>query len=146
MANNENLRKGKDTQFSKQSGEEAVRNGKKGGKSSGKSKRKSKIFKEAITQILDSPTPDKMVREIQELFNLTKGIKITLKEAMIFAQILKAIRDGDTQAFNALVDRVDGKAIQSIETSEASTRELCIITQDRMNKEKELLDEEIVGE
>ncbi len=142
MANNENLI----PKDSSQDREEAKNNGKKGGKASGEARRKKKIFKEAITQILDLPAPDKMVRVIQEVFNITKHTKITLKEAMVFAQTIKAIKDMDTQAFNALVDRVDGKAIQSIETSEASTRELCIITQDRMSKEKELLDKEIVGE
>lgn len=36
---------------------------------------------------------------------------ITLKQAMIFAQMYKAV-NGDTQAFNAVCDRVEGKPVQ----------------------------------
>lgn len=48
MANDENLKAGVATQF--QSGEEAVRNGKKGGIASGKAKRERRLIREALAE------------------------------------------------------------------------------------------------
>jgi len=64
--NNENLLKGKATQF--QSGEEAARNGQKGGLQLGMNNKKRKAFKEYIEGELDKDT------EID-------GVTVTVKEA-----------------------------------------------------------------
>jgi hypothetical protein len=64
--NNENLKKGKATQF--KSGDEAVRNGRKGGLQLGENNRKRKLFKDYILSEFDKPTE----------FN---GCVITVKEA-----------------------------------------------------------------
>ncbi len=64
--NNENLLKGKATQF--KSGEEAARNGQKGGLQLGMNNKKRKAFKEYIESELDKET------EIN-------GVTITVKEA-----------------------------------------------------------------
>ena len=82
------------------------------GIASGESRKKKKIFKEAISNILELPATDKMLKQIQNAFDIGKGTKLTLKEAMVYAQTIKAIANKDTQAFNALVDRVDGRAVQ----------------------------------
>jgi len=114
MANNENLLKGNPaTEFS--SGQEAVENGAKGGLASGIAKRKEKVFTKTITDILNRPATNKMLKMIQKTFEVTKDVKLTLKEAMVYAQTIKAINNKDTKAFNALVDRVDGKAVQETE-------------------------------
>lgn len=63
MANNENLEKGKATQF--QSGEEAARNGRKGGIASGAAKRRKKSLKEAADLYLSLPVTDK--RQVNKL-------------------------------------------------------------------------------
>lgn len=57
MANNENLEKGKATQF--RSGEEAARNGSKGGIASGAARRRKKSLKEAADLYLSLPVTDK---------------------------------------------------------------------------------------
>lgn len=53
MANEENLKKGKATQF--RSGEEAAKNGKKGGQASGKSRREKKAFRERLEILMQLP-------------------------------------------------------------------------------------------
>ena len=57
VANNENLEKGKATQF--RSGEEAARNGSKGGIASGAARRRKKSLKEAADLYLSLPVTDK---------------------------------------------------------------------------------------
>ena len=57
MANNENLEKGKATQF--RSGEEAARNGSNGGIASGAARRRKKSLKEAADLYLSLPVTDK---------------------------------------------------------------------------------------
>ena len=52
MANEENLKKGKATQF--QSGEEAARNGQKGGVASGASRRRRKAMRQTVNTLLGS--------------------------------------------------------------------------------------------
>ena len=142
MANNpnhmDNLEKHREaTQFS--SGDEAVMKAKKGGKKKAENIKAKKLFKEAITDILDIPANDQMLKMIQNAFGI-KGENITLKEAMIYAQALKAISDKDTQAFNALVDRVEGKPKQSTELT--VTEEIPLYDNEKMREIKKRLGDE----
>lgn len=59
MANNENLKKGKATQF--KSGEEAVKNGRKGGIASGEAKREKKLIKDRILERMGESDWDTMI-------------------------------------------------------------------------------------
>ena len=74
MANNENLKKGKDTHFATNTSEEQARIAKEGGIASGEAKRASKLFKEAMTDILDLPITPAMLEMIQKAFNVGKGV------------------------------------------------------------------------
>ena len=76
--NNENLLKGKATQF--KSGEEAARNGQKGGLQLGTNNRKRKAFREYIESELD--------KDIE-----IDGITITVKEAISIRLIEKILDD-----------------------------------------------------
>ncbi len=66
MANEGNLKHGKDSQF--RSGEEAARNGQNGGIASGKSRRRKKAMKERLREALDcavvNPKVKKMIRQV----------------------------------------------------------------------------------
>jgi hypothetical protein len=66
MANGENLKKGKRSQF--KSGEEAAKNGRKGGVASGKSRRRKKAMKERLKEALDlsvvNPNVKKMMQSV----------------------------------------------------------------------------------
>ena len=62
--NDENLKKGKATQF--KSGEEAVKNGRKGGQKSGESRRRKREIKATLQAIMDETFVDKNSgRELQ---------------------------------------------------------------------------------
>lgn len=53
---------------------------------------------------------------LKEHIKLKDGSKMTIGDAMVKAMTSKAIR-GDVSAFNAVADRVDGKAQQSLEVT-----------------------------
>jgi len=125
MANKNLTRMGKEID----STEKAQALGALGGKASGISKRKGKIFGELITKILNQPATAKMAAQIQKSFEV-KGEDLTLKEAMVYAQTIKAISKQDTQAFNALVDRVDGKAVQETDMNHSGLMTTKIIRDD----------------
>jgi hypothetical protein len=59
MANEQNLKKGKATQF--RSGEEAVRNGREGGIASGKARRENKLIKDRILERMGESDWDVMI-------------------------------------------------------------------------------------
>ena len=59
MANEQNLKKGKATQF--RSGEEAVRNGREGGIASGKARRENKLIKDRILERMGESDWDLMI-------------------------------------------------------------------------------------
>lgn len=121
--------------------EQARRLGSMGGKAAQETHKKKKIFKELITDILNQPATEKMTNQIQKAFEV-KGQNLTLKEAMVYAQTIKAISKQDTQAFNALVDRVDGKAVQ--ETNIEHSGEMNTKTVYIEKKEKKELEEHII--
>jgi hypothetical protein len=100
--------------FTQRTEEEVKQMNIKGGIKSGEKRRKNKVFREAILAIIDLPAPQEMLEDIQEAFKIGKETTLTIKEAMIFAQALVAIRKGNTKAFLALVEQVDGKAAQSL--------------------------------
>lgn len=84
-------------------------------------KKKTKTFKKAIEEVWNlALTPNalsdknaKLKSFLQARIEMAKegDSVITLRQAMVFAQMYKAI-NGDTTAFNALLDRVEGKPVQ----------------------------------
>ena len=54
-----------------------------------------------------------LLKVIKELAKTTDGKTIEVGEAIVRAQVKNALT-GDTRAFNAVFDRIDGKAPQSI--------------------------------
>ena len=61
----ENLKKGRDTQF--KSGEKAARNGRKGGIASGEAKRANKSLASLAKSIAQQPAPDKLKGQIKRV-------------------------------------------------------------------------------
>jgi hypothetical protein len=59
MANEKNLKKGKDTRF--RSGEEAAKNGKKGGIASGEARREKRLIKDRILERMGESDWDAMI-------------------------------------------------------------------------------------
>ena len=97
--------------------EEAQKWGRAGGINSGVSKRKNKVFTEVIKQMVELKSPKGMNEGIKKAFGL-KGVTLKVKDVMVCEQIKKALLERDTQAFNALVDRLDGKPTQHTEVDQ----------------------------
>ena len=110
MANNEeNLRPPKTK-------EEARERGRNGGIASGKAKRRNKTLKQAVEYALSLDAPKEVQKKMAETLGIDhKDIKNL--DAMVFAQLFKAIRKGDTAAFNAVSDRLEGKPKNFLETT-----------------------------
>ena len=111
MANEENLKKGKATQF--KTGEEQVKIARKGGKASGESRRKRKLLKEHLELLLET--------KIQ-----TSDGEITKSEAITLKLIEQALK-GNVKAYKLIRDTLGEAPIQKIQTSEvdpATVKEL----------------------
>ena len=87
---------------------------------SGKAKsdgwKKKALLKEISNQILSGTSKN-------SLKNLAAFIGVDIEEldvetAMHLKQIEKALKDGDTRAYSAVMDRIKGKPLQAIEVSE----------------------------
>ncbi len=93
MANEENLKKGKATQF--KSGEEAARNGKKGGEASARARAERKTLKEELLLLLSEGDTQKKVS----------------------AALIKKAKSGNVKAFEVLRDTIGEKPMEKIITS-----------------------------
>lgn len=86
-------------QFSKMTPEERRENGRKGGIASGEAKRAKKAMRERLEILLDLPMKEGKGTDIESIRNFAslKGKNITVQDAMMIAQIQKALK-GDTTA------------------------------------------------
>lgn len=77
----------------------------KGGIASGKARREKKAMKDTLAALLSMPLRNGKGAEIESIKNLAavKGKNITVQEAIMLAQIQKAIK-GDTRAFKVLME------------------------------------------
>ena len=98
----------------------------------GKKSKRGKSITTIINEILsvEYPTPEK-------LKNIFPNEKYSGKELMVMAQMAKAIKE-DTQAFNALIDRLDGKPKQTTDLTVSEKPRLQDICSEKLSK-KELL-------
>lgn len=103
MANEQNLLKGKETQF--RSGEEAVKSGAKGGRASGVAKRRKKDLATALQILLDKKYTDK------------NGNKITGTEA-ITAKLFEQAMKGNIKAFETIRATVGQDPVQKVMVAE----------------------------
>ena len=86
-------------EFSNMTPEERRENGRKGGIASGEAKRKKKAMRERLEILLDLPIKSGKGADIEDIKNFAalKGKNITVQDAMMIAQIQKALK-GDTNA------------------------------------------------
>ena len=92
------------------SSEEARRYGAKGGIASGKARREKKAMKETLVTLLSLPIADGAADDVEEIQSLAaiKGKNISVQEAIMLAQIKKAIK-GDTRAAEFVRDSSGNK-------------------------------------
>lgn len=115
MANENNLEKGKATQFDKRSGEELAKISKKGGKASAKKRQQNKTFKEIIDKFLNGNVSDKELKQ-KMIKSGFADEEINNKAVTVFALWKEATR-GNTKAFELLRDTVGEKPKDNINIS-----------------------------
>lgn len=115
MANNENLEKGKATQF--RSGEEAARNGSKGGIASGAARRRKKSLKEAADLYLSLPVTDK--RRLNKLKRRALDPEDIDNQMAVIKGITARAKKGDPQAANVLLKMLGEETVQEDPAADA---------------------------
>ena len=104
-------------EFAKMSPEQRRENGRKGGIASGEAKRKKKAMKERLEILLEMNVKSGRGADIESIQNFAalKGKNITVQDALMIAQIQKALR-GDTNAAVFVRDTAGQNPTQKIET------------------------------
>lgn len=97
-------------EFSKMTAEERRENGRKGGIASGEAKRKKKAMRERLEILLELPVKPGKGTDLESIKNFAalKGKNITVQDAMMIAQIQKALK-GDTTAAAFIRDTAGDK-------------------------------------
>ena len=100
--------------------EEARKNGQKGGIASGKARRKRKAMKETLDALLSMTLKNEEAADLDKIQSIAslKGKNITVQEAIVFAQIQKALK-GDTRAALLMFEILGNDNISTNEQSEA---------------------------
>lgn len=98
--------------------EEARELGRKGGIASGKARRKKKAMKDTLAELLTMPLEDRALENLEDIQSLAtlNGKNITVQEAILLAQITKAI-EGDTKAAEYVRDTSGNKLKEALELS-----------------------------
>lgn len=101
-----------------QSKEEARKRGRAGGIASGKARREKKLMRETLDIILSMPMKNGKNADVESIrsFAALKGKNISVQEAILIAQVQKAMK-GDTKAAEYVRDTIGQKPGESIEMS-----------------------------
>lgn len=104
MANDDNLRV--------PTSKEAREFGARGGIASAKSRREKKAMRETLAALLSMPLKSGKATDVEDIKNLAsvKGKNITVQEAIMLAQIQKALK-GDTKAAEYIRDTSGNKIV-----------------------------------
>lgn len=103
-------------EFERMTPEQRRENGRRGGIASGEAKRKKKAMRERLEILLDLPMKSGKGADIETIKNYAalKGKNITVQDAMMIAQIQKALK-GDTNAAVFVRDTAGQNPTQKIE-------------------------------
>lgn len=109
MAAGDNLRPYRFT--SEQSREKAAEAGRKGGRASGVAKRKKKAMREVLEAMLSLPMKGGKVDKLKSFTDI-QNANMTVEQAILAAQILKAVQKGDTRAATFIRDTAGQKILK----------------------------------
>lgn len=114
---------------------EARERGKSGGIASGKARREKKAMKDTLAALLSMPLKTGKATDIESIKNLAavKGKNITVQEAIMLAQIQKAMK-GDTRAAEFVRDSSGNKLKEGIELSGGVNNPFAGFTTDELKK------------
>ena len=98
--------------------EEARKRGRAGGIASGKARREKKLMRETLDIILSMPMKNGKNADVESIrsFAALKGKNISVQEAILIAQVQKAMK-GDTKAAEYVRDTIGQKPGENIEMS-----------------------------
>ena len=100
-----------------------------GGIASGKVRRRKRDLKRTLNAILDLPLRQGKVHNIRSIAG-SKGKNITAEQAILLAQVNKALR-GDTRAATFIRDTAGFKPSQKVEVEEIATTVLTEVFEDK---------------
>lgn len=125
MANAENLKRGKATQF--KSGEDAAENGKKGGTASGASRRRKRAMRQAAAMLLNTQIPANVrtpfmgtVKTLLDAFGYELK-DATYQDALLAGIMLEAMK-GDVRAAEFIRDTAGESPVLDIRKAELKLR------------------------
>lgn len=96
--------------------EEQQKIARKGGIASGKARREKKLFRETLEALLTMPMKDGKNASVDEIKNFAaiKGANISVQEAILIAQVQKAMK-GDTRAAEYVRDTIGENPSMKVE-------------------------------
>lgn len=114
---------------------EARNNGKKGGIASGKKRREKKAMKDTLETLLKMPLEAGKAVDLEGIKSIAaiKGKNITVQEAIMLAQIKKAIK-GDTKAAEYIRDTSGNKLKEGVEISGGINNPFAGLSTDELRK------------
>jgi hypothetical protein len=91
---------------------------KQGGIASGKARREKKLMRETLDMFLSMPLKNGKFADVDDIrsFAALKGKNISVQEAIVIAQIQKAMK-GDTRAAEYVRDTIGQKPVDSVKMS-----------------------------
>ena len=115
--------------------EEAAEKGRKGGIASGKAKREKKAMRQTLEALLSMPLKPGKATDIETIRNVAslKGKNISVQEAIMFAQIQKALK-GDTKAAEYVRDTSGNKLKEQVDISGSVNNPLEGLTTEELKK------------
>lgn len=114
---------------------EARERGSKGGIASGKARREKKAMKDTLVELLSMPIKDGKAADIEKVQSLAKlkGKNITVQEAIMLAQIQKAMK-GDTRAAEFVRDASGNKLTEKITVDGQVNNPMAGLTTEELKK------------
>ena len=96
--------------------DEARRKGRAGGIASGKARREKKMMRETLDMLLSMPMKNGKSIDVENIrsFAAIKGKNISVQEAILIAQVQKAMK-GDTRAAEYVRDTIGQKPTDSVD-------------------------------
>ena len=107
----------------------------KGGIASGEKRREKKAMKETLETLLQMPLKSGKATDLDEIKNIAalKGKNITVQEAIMLAQIQKAVK-GDTKAAEYVRDTSGNKLKEGVELSGSINNPFAGLSTDELRK------------
>lgn len=118
-----------------QSKDEARKRGRAGGIASGKARREKKLMRDTLDIILSMPMKNGKNADVESIrsFAALKGKNISVQEAILIAQVQKAMK-GDTKAAEYVRDTIGQKPVDNVVMSGEVNNPFAELTTEELKK------------